>query len=293
MDWFSFGGRRKLKAALKFRYNAPEKTVWLLKNEGLIPVVQSILPVINKFDDSSLPQNIQLIKGNKDDRIVFRVNSLPSNMESFVVKICPFLRFKHRLEYTVVRHHIFGISEAANLIIASERGLSVPKVYGYGCIYDSFRLIKMSVVILEYLNHYSPVVELLELNRGDEQKCAEILGRTIPIFVGLYKAGCNNIEINLHSIMLSDNGSNPDAFVLDFEDAMFHNKTSLEILMFEAASLVKWSPHLFTEEVINNWMAKLFDAIKVDDGNIRKKMIERFNYYRITKLHRKDRRKIH
>ena len=224
--------------------------------------------------------------------MVFRVNSLPSNIESFVVKICPFLRFKHRLEYTVVRHHIFGISEAANLIIAADRGLNVPEVYGYGCIYDSFRLIKMSVVILEYLNHYSPVDQLLELNRGDERKCAEILDRTLPVFVGLYKAGCNNIETNLHAIMLSDNGSKPDAFVLDFEGAKFHNKPSLEILMFEAANLVKWSPQLLTEEVINNWLAKLLDAVKVDDGNLRRKMIERFNYYRITKLHRKDRRKI-
>lgn len=93
--------------------------------------------------------------------------------------------------------------------------------------------------------------------------------------------------------MLSDNGSNPNAFILDFEGAKFHNKPSLEILMFEAASLVKWSPQLLTEEVINNWLAKLLDAVEVDDGNIKRKMIERFKHYRITKLHRKDRRKIH
>jgi hypothetical protein len=293
MDWFSFTKQRILKTALKFEYRDAARTVWRLKDEGLVAVAQSILPAINKFNESSLPHNFHLLKGKKGERTVFRVNSSPSNKKSFVVKVCPLTRFRHRLKYTMMKHQMFGFSEVANLIIAAERGLNVPKVYGYGYVYDFFRLIKMSIAIIEDLNHYSRVDELLKLNRGDEQKYAEILNRTIPVFVDLYKAGCNNIEINLHAIMLSDNGSYPDAFVLDFEGAKFHNKPSLEILMFEAASLVKWSPQLLTEEVINNWLAKLFVAIKVDDGNIKRKMIERFNYYRITKLHRKDRIKIH
>lgn len=293
MDWFSFASRKVLKTALKLEYRDRVRTTWWLKDEGLIPVVQLILPVINRFDDSSLPQNFQLLKGKINDRIVFRVNSSSSNKKSFVVKICPFLRFKHRVEYTMVKHHIFGLSEAANLVTAANRGLNVPNVYGYGYVYDFLRMIKMSIVILEDLNHYSRVGELLKSNRGDEQKCAEILSRTIPVFVDLYKAGCNNIEINMHAIMLSDNSSYPDAFVLDFEGAKFHNKPNPEILMFEAASLVKQSHRLLTEGVINNWLVKLLDAIKVDDGSIRRKMMERFNHYRITKLHRKDRRKIH
>lgn len=291
MDWFLFTGQRVSKDALKLQYKGQARTAWWLRDKDMIPVVHSIWPVINKFDDSSWPQNLQLLKGKKGDRIVFRVNSSPSNRESFVVKICPFIRFKHRLVYTI--HYIFGLSEAANLVTADNRGLNVPKVYGYGCIYDSFQLIKMSVVILEDLNHHSPVDEFLESNKGDDQKCAEILGRTVPVFASLYKAGCNNIDTNLHMVMLSNNGSRPDAFVLDFEGAKFHNKPSLEILMFEAASFVKWTPQLFTREIIDNWLARLFDAVEVGDGNIRRKMMERFYYYRITKLHRKDRRKIH
>ncbi len=292
MHRFSLSSQRKLKTVLNFRYTAPKKTLWHLKTESLIPVVQSILPVINRFDDSSWPQNLQLLKGKKGDRIVFRVNSSPSCRESFVVKICPFLRFKHKLEYTLIRHHMFGLSEAANLVTAAGRRLNVPEVYGYGCVYDSFRLIKMSVVILEDLNHYRSVEALLGSIRGDDRKCEQILERTIPVFVGLYKAECNNIEINLHSVMLSENKSRPDAFILDFEGAKFHNKPSLEILMFEAASFVKWTPKLLTEAVITDWLFELFDAIEVDDSGVRKKLIERFNYYRGAKLHRKDRRKI-
>ena len=186
-----------------------------------------------------------------------------------------------------------GFSEAANLIIAAGRGLNVPKVYGYGSVYDSFWLTKMTIVILEDLSGYISVDELLKLNSGDEQKIGEILSRTIPVFVDLYNAKCNNIEINLHAIMLGDKGSSPDAFVLDFESAKFHNKRSSEILMFEAASLVKWTPYLLTKELIDDWLAKLLDAIEVEDDTTRKKMIERFNYYCITKLHRKHRRRLY
>ena len=284
---------RLLKDVLKFRYRHSKVATFLLRSEDLVPVAQSVLSVMNKSEESSLPDDFQLLKGAKGDRVVFRVKPSQFNKDSFVVKVCPVFRFKHRLAYLLMKTCTLGFSEAANLIIAASRGLNVPKVYGYGSIYDSCRLTKMTVVILEDLSGYISVDELLKLNRGDEQKCAEILSRTIPVFVDLYNAKCNNIEINLHAVMLGDKGSNPDTFVLDFENAKFHNNRSSEILIFEAASFVKWTPYLLTKQLIDDWLAKLLDAIKVEDNTTRKKMTERFNYYCITKLHRKHRRKIY
>jgi len=222
--------------------------------------------------------------------MVFRVNTSQLKRETFVVKTCSLNRFKHRLTYPAMKTHTLGFSEAANLIIAANRGINVPKIYGYGSISDFFRMTKMTIVILENLRGYTTVEKLLELNKGDDNKCAEIICRTIPVFVDLYKAKCNNIEINLHGIMLANRNSKPDAFILDFENAVFHNKSSLEILIFEAASLVKWSPNLLSEKVITDWLAKLLNAVNIKDKVVRKRLVERFNYYRITKLHRKHRR---
>jgi hypothetical protein len=291
MGGLSNNERASLKRVLKYEYQY-SNTSWRLKDENFIGLVQSVFSVLNRFDKIPLPNNIEVLKGKKGDRIVFRIKLSSQNSESFVVKMCPFVLFKHRLRYTWMIKSGRGVGEAENLVIAAERGIPVPNVYGCGYVYDSFRLINMRIIILEDLLQYGSVDQCLQVDHPGEQQVAVILKRTIPVFVDLYRAKCNNIEINPHAIMLSKNGSVPDSIVLDFEDAKFYNKPSLEILMFEAASLVKWSPQRFTETAIMDWLNELLVSVGIDDVGIRTQLQKRFHYYRAAKLHRKHRMKI-
>ncbi len=281
-----------VKNVLKFRYCHSKKAVFLLKNESMVSVAQSVLSAIDKFNKSVSPHDFEIIRVN-DRRLILRTASPEFPERSFVIKVSPLNCFKHRLQYHMIKDRRFGFGEVPNLIIAAKKGLNVPKVYGYGHIYGSCWLIKSCIVILENLANYTSVLELLELNRGNGKKCARILEWTIPTFVKFYKAKCNNIEINLYSIMLSNEHPEQDCFVLDFEHAKFHKKPSIEILMFEAASFVKWRPDLLTEQAINHWLAKLLDAVEIKDNTERRNLVERFNYYCVTKLHRKERREIY
>ncbi len=285
--------RGMLKTALRLKYSDSQRAKWWLKNESLIPVAKSILSDIDKCYESASGHNVDVIK-KEDNRLVFRIKSSSSTEISFVAKVFPLLCLRHRLKYHRMKykHSRFAFGEAVSLLIAAERGLNVPKVYGYGCIYGSSGLIKMSVLILEDLVHHTTIGELLKLYSGNEKKCVEIMNRVIPIFITLYKAACNYINVNLGSIMLGDEDSRQNDFILDFEYATFYDSSSLELLMFESANLIKYCRAFVTNKTINEWRDKLLDAAEVRDLVSRGKMIERFNYYFSTRLSRKKREKI-
>ena len=278
---------------MRFRYDDTQKSTWWLKDESLVPVARSILAAVDKCPESSSPDNFQILK-QTHDRLILRV--LPQNFasQSFIAKIFILSCLRHKLKYHIKKYDRFGFAEAANLIIAAQRGLNVPRIYGYGRIYGSLALIKKSIVLLEDLAHQATVGKLLELNSRDQNKCADILGRTIPVFAGLYKANCNHIDVNPESILLDDEDLKQRVFLLDFEYARFYDRPSLEILMFEAAHFAKACSGWLKEDTINNWVANLLDAIEVRDALSREKTIRRFNYYYFgIRLSRRERIKIH
>jgi len=289
---FSSSRRTILKKALRFKYNDSLKSRWWLIDNNLIPIAQSIASAVDKFNGSFLPDNIEIIK-NEDRRFILRIDSSQSVEKSFIAKVFPLCCLRHRLKYHRMKYKRFAFGEAVNLLIAAERGLNVPMVYGYGRIYGSSFLIKTDVLLLEDLADQTAVDKLLELNSNDQKKCAKILERTIPIIIGLYKAGCNNIGFNTGAIMLGDGNSAKNDFILDFEYAEFHDKPSLEVLMFEAANFAKYCRRWLTEQTINEWRAKLLDAIEIGDDVKRGNLIERFNYYFNSRLSRKERLKIY
>ncbi len=289
---FSSSRRTILKKALRFKYSDSLKSRWWLRDDNLIPMSQSIASAVDKFNSSLLPDNIDIIK-NEDRRFILRINSSQSFEKSFIAKVFPLCCLRHRLKYHRMKYKRFAFGEAINLLIAAERGLNVPMVYGYGRIYGSSLLIKKDILLLEELANQTAVDKLLELNSNDQEKCAKILERTIPIIIGLYKAGCNNIGFNTGAIMLADGNSAKNDFVLDFEYVEFHDKPSLEILMFEAANFAKYCRGWLTEQTINEWRAKLLDAVKIGDNVRRESLIERFNYYFNSRLSRKERREIY
>ncbi len=277
--------------ALGFEYSDLQRAKWWLSDKSLIPLAQLAASAIDTCGESPSSHDVEILK-RQDRRLILRINLSQSGQAPFIMKVSPLRCLRHRLKYHSMKYNRFAFGEAVNLLIAAKRGLKVPKVYGYGCIYGSCRLITKDILILEDLAPRTPVGELLKLNRGDEEKCAKILSRTIPSFVDLYKEKCNNISTNMGAIMLGDENSKQDDFIVDFEYAKFHNKPSLEVLMFEAGHFAKHCCTWVAKETVNEWKDKLLDAVEIQRPRIREKMTGYFNYYFNAQLSRKERQKV-
>ncbi len=279
--------QRIITSALKFRYMDSRRVKWWLKDESLIPVAQSVAAAIRNITKQIVPPNVEIIKSN-EQKDVFRVWHPQDASQSFVVKAFLLNRFLRRLKYDR-----YGLDEAANLIRAKNRGINTPEVYGYGQIHDLLSMVKVSIVILEDLVDLSPIRELTSIKSADE--CSRIFMKTLPLFVSLYRANCNHIDVNSGAVMLCDHNPDSQVFLLDFQHARFYGRPSDEILMFEAGYFAKSCCNWVSAEAIDQWLGRLFTAVGIQSSAETQKMKERFNYYFDTGIYlsRKERRKIH
>jgi hypothetical protein len=181
-----------------------------------------------------------------------------------------------------MKYHRYGFAETANLIIAKNRDIKVPGVYGYGRINGPLGLIQKDIVILEDLRDHISISQLLEQNRNNGKKCIEILDSVIPLLIAHYKAGCNNWDINAGSIVYNRLEPQTGPVALDFEYIVYHSKPSLDVLVFLAARLawhILYDAKWFDEDLFNPWAVKLLEAVPVTDEVIKNKFKERFDYY--------------
>lgn len=285
--------RRIIRSALEYTYASCPRAKWWLKDTSLIPLIESVQAAIHSFKESSSVRNFKILKQGERG-LIFRIEASPVVEETFIVKVFCISCLRQKLKYHWLKYsqNKFAFGEGTNLIIAAGRGLMVPKVYAYGRMYGACHLIQTDILIIEDLTNTTPIGELLELNKGNEIKCSEILGRSIPLFAHLYQAKCNNIDVNPGSIMLCSENSEQGAFMVDFEYAKFYDKPSLEILMFEAAHFTKHFKSIFPKEIIVDWLAELLATIGIRDHRIEEKLMERFDYYFDTYPSRKERARI-
>jgi len=278
----SLSKRRIIKSVLKFRYEDSRKVKWWLRDESLAPLAQSIADTIRNITHHALRSSVEIFKLT-DRKAVFRVEYPNGSGPSFVAKAFLLSRFEHRFKY-----HRYGLNEVVNLLTAMGRGINTPKVYGYGHIYGLLRLVEASVIILEDLPGLSPIKNLLLKGTDDERH--QIFMRTIPLFVSLYNAGCNHIDVNSGAVMLCEYNLNPNVFLLDFQHAKFYDKPSSEILMFEAGHFAKSCRDWISTETINEWLDKLLMAVNINHTNEVQEMKGRFYYYCKAELSRKHRK---
>ena len=274
--------RRIIKSILKFRYEDSRKVKWWLRDESLAPLAQSIADTIRNITHHALRSSVEIFKLT-DRKAVFRVEYPNGSGPSFIAKAFLLSRFEHRFKY-----HRYGLNEVVNLLTAMDRGINTPKVYGYGHIYGLLRLVEASVIILEDLPGLSPIKKLLL--KGTDNERHQIFMRTIPLFVSLYNAGCNHIDVNSGAIMLCEHNLNPNVFLLDFQHAKFHSKPSREILMFEAGHFAKSCRDWISTETVNEWLDKLLTAVNINHTNEIQEMKGRFYYYCKAELSRKHRK---
>jgi len=269
---------------------AKPRSRWWLADQSLTSVAGFVSQIAGDGIHEGADNNVQILK-YRPGATVFRLCSCEGREQSYVVKVFRLRRLGHKLKYDGLGYNRFGLSEAANLIIASERGLCVPTVYGYGRIRGSSSLVKMSIVVEEDLPSHVSVGRLLRFSCGDRRKTTAVLDCVIPIFSNLYQASCNHIDVNLGSILVGDEGSQR-AYLLDFEHAVFHSTPSLNVVMFEAAVFAQGCSKWVGEELITDWLGRLLSALRVQGQAERMNLSRRFHYYRGVHLSRKERKRI-
>lgn len=286
------GQEMMLRKALAVTYNDSARISWRLKDQDLVPIVKSARAVIEQKAILNEDHVFELIK-EEDNRHVFKIKSRDST-KSYIFKVFPLQCVRHRLKYLWMTRKFsrFAYGEAISLFIASEKGINVPDVYGYGYLLGTSMLIEKSVLILECLSHHTTIGQLLELHRNDQARCLQILNRSIPIFVKLYETACNHISVNEGAIMLSNEDCLKDDFILDFEYVKFYKKPSLELLMFEVASLAKDCKCWVSEDTMKEWTKELLIAVGVRGDLDINNLMTRFLYHFNTQLSRKERSKI-
>ncbi|MCK5606166.1 hypothetical protein KAR91_29980 [Candidatus Pacearchaeota archaeon] len=276
-----------MKSTLSIRYHTSDNDKWWLKGNDIRSIANSISSVAKNIKGDAVPADIEIFKLN-DRKAVFRV---AIGKESFFAKVFFLNNLSNRFKYQL-RYNKYGIDEASNLIIANSRQINSPHVYGYGEIYDTYGFTKINIVILQDLFKLSPIGTLMHRNASSEDKCYDLLMKTIPLFISLYKANCNHIDINSGGVMLNDQETNQPVFLLDFQHAQFYDKPSLKILMFEAGYFAKTCSEYVSIAKIYKWLEKLLTKVGVTETSVVKKARQDFNYYFQTKLTRKQRKKI-
>ena len=288
----SLSRRRILRNALKFRYSGLRRASWWLKDMNLAACADSVVDIIRSIISKAVPPDIEMIKLTPR-KAVFRVSNPHNSHETFVVKAFFLNHFSHRLNY-----RLYGLDETANLIQAKDRGINTPDVYGYGHVYDRLGLVRTGIIILEDLGHMPTIGNLLDTIPEIER--SEIFTNTVPLFVSLYRANCNHIDLGSSAVMLGNNSSNPPIFLLDFQHARFYNKPSLNILMFEAGYFARSCRQWISGEIAMEWADMILSNVGIKDQTQRQKAKETFEYHRQgkgrtptqTTLSRKHRKRI-
>jgi len=288
----SLSKRRILRSALRFKYSGLHGATCWLKDQNLAALGEFVVDVVRGIISKVAGPDIEMLKSAKR-KIVFRVKHPENSQETFVAKVFFLNHFSHRLSY-----HLYGLDEAANSVRARDRGINTPEVYGYSDIRDRLGFVKTSIIILEDLRHMSTIGKLM--STMSEAECTKIFMSTIPLFISLYRANCNHININSNAVMLGGDNTNSALFLLDFQHAKFYDKPSLNILMFEAGHFAWSCRQWISTETALEWADRIVSYVGIKNPDEQNKTRETFEYYyrgkgrtpTQTALSRKQRKRI-
>ena len=289
---FGLEKRRIIRDTLRFRYRGLPGATWWLRDESLTPLCDSVVDVARDIIGKVVVPSVEMLKSSKR-KAVFRMQNPGNCRETFVAKLFCLDHLSHRLNYRQ-----YGLDEAANLIEARKAKINVPQVHGYCNVYDRFALVRASVLILEDLHDWSPISELA--GPMSENARFELLMNTSALFVSLYRANCNHIDVNSRAVLVGNSGSDRDICLLDFQHARFRNKPSVDVLMFECGFFARSCREWISAEATRKWLAVILSRVGITDPAELEKAKETFEYHRWGKglaptrkaLSRKQRKRI-
>jgi len=277
-------------AALTHTHRDRFGTTWHLADPRWAAAAESVSRVA-RADGEAMPLGDVQVLCERGRRRVLRVATHESGHATVVAKVFTLSSFHRRVLHQAMGYNRYALGEATNLMTAAQRGLPVPRVYGYGRAQGRWRLIQTDFLLIEDLASCVPVGQLLDRHAADPGLCAEIMDRTIPVFVGLFRTGCNHIDVNPDAILVEGNDITK-AFVLDFEHAVFSPTPRMEILSFEAAYFARGCQRWVDKDMIDRWFTRLVEAIGVTDPGGVKRLTDRFRHYLSRAMSRSERRKI-
>ena len=221
-----------------------------------------------------------LKKGHR--RFVFRLKFAGTDptAKPVVIKSFPMISPKEKF----LRYSRYGPAEVRNLLEAARRNLPVPLVFGYGqrrrwcLVLDTF-------IMMEDLAPRRLLGEMLTQAQGQPQEQAEILDRTLKMFVQLYHAGCNHIDTTRHSIWIGNNPADSTR-VSDFQYARFLNKPSIKVLLCQAALTTRSCSDMVPAEILESWIEKLMTAAEIKNTVYWLKVYRRFLNSKMSRAQR-------
>ena len=274
--------KTNISRSLRVKHDGPGRISWWLKDDTLIPLAQLIVETFWGIIEDANKDNIHIFKLN-NRKAVFRIKHPENAQREYVAKVSFYNRIKHRF-----RFRKYVLNEATNLLKARTLGINTPQILGYGSINDAFGLPEVSIIATEYLPGFSSIGVLMGIKSETERK--QMFMKTIPLFVSLYNTNCNHIDVTSRNVLLSDNGFNPDVFLLDFQYARFNRKPNIEILMFEAGYFAKSCCNFISTQTIYEWLDGLLSIVNSNGKYDTKTLKKRFEYYLNVDFPRKKQR---
>lgn len=153
------------------------------------------------------------------------------------------------------RHRLYALDEALGLMLAAERGVSVPNVLSYGEHKQGIRTMASLVVMEDVSDSFHPV----EVFRGDRSHgltVSEALQRVTPLVIQLYHAGCNHVDVHGTAFLLHKHDAQKDK-VIDFQFAVFHSRPSAFILAHQLSHFTKASRKDVDAALLDDWASSV------------------------------------
>lgn len=273
--------RTIVNSSLSYPYRDAEGSRWRLRSASLIPAVTAFNAAHRAIRDLPKGSCEEVYKWT-ERRQVFRFRGSGTGREFLVAKGFLLKNARQR-----IKSYRYGLDETANLLMAAQRGISVPAIYGFGVQYGKSGLPRGNFLLLECLSDYGLVGDLLEKAKDNPIERRAVLMRTIPVFVSLYHAGCNHVDIHKKTIMMHNDVEKPPK-ILDFHYARFCDRPNIEVLAFEAGFFVGACSDTLDQGAIEEWLSSLAHEVGLGDESERRAFVERVSFYRREDLSRKQ-----
>lgn len=271
---FGLEKRKIIHDTLRFTYRDHPRSRWWLCDDSLIGISRVIKETVCNPGGDPVTDNVDIIR-RAPRKVVYRIRDADGG-GSYICKAFFLDHLSHRLRYFA-----YGLDEAANYILAGRKGIDTATVYGYGQICDATGLVHTSIVIIEDLQGFCWIGDLLD--DASETERIQLLRMTVGLFTSLYRANCNHIDIGCDAVLLDKDRGSSNVYLIDFQHARFRKAPSYEVLMFEtgffARSCSRWLP----KTAIYEWLKEILDAVGVEDAGRRATLTERFDYYFLSK----------
>ena len=225
-------------------YHRTDALSWYMKEEGF-PDDFPLEMISNALtEDKETPPEINYLK-KVGKRKIFCVNT---RKPSTVVK--GFL-FDDSFTKKLIRHKLFALDEASNLIIAKNRGLPVPDVYAFAQMKKGL-LCTQNLVAMEFLEGGAHPSDIFRKNIESHHAWEHVMDRVGKLILKLYFAGCNHIDAHGYSFIIDDHDESNDK-IIDFQYAVFYEKPMPNILSHHLSFMGRRKLAHFSADYIDDW----------------------------------------